>query len=329
MDWLVLHAGALGDLVLTLQLARRLPRVAQGAGVTLISRTDPGDLRASGLRVQRLASEGLGLQWLHAAGDGPPERLRELVAGRHVLSALGGVDSTPHERLRRLGARCVYSFDPRPAPDCVSHITVQWQRRLEEQGMLLARCVYEQRPHGAGSARSGAGLARNGATRRDDTEPVGDVLIHPGSGGRGKCWALAAFLDVARRLQEAGRSVRFVLGPAELERWPRESLAAVQGGFAVACPDSIRAMTDELRRAAVYVGNDAGPSHLAALLGVATVTIFGPTDARVWRPLGPRAVAIQGDPRRDAQRWGVEVGRVVAAASEWLDANTELKMTNK
>jgi ADP-heptose:LPS heptosyltransferase len=39
-----------------------------------------------------------------------------------------------------------------------------------------------------------------------------------------------------------------------------------------------------------YVGNDSGVTHLAARC-CPTVALFGPTDARVWRPLG-RAVRV-------------------------------------
>jgi hypothetical protein len=306
MEWLVLHGGALGDVVLTLQLARRLPQVAQGAGVVLVSRADPGIPADSPVRIRRVESEGLGLHWLYTAGeDPPPERLVELMAGRFVLSALGGTESRPHEQLLRLGARRVYSLDPRPAAGCVTHITRQWQRRLEEQGLVLAKCVYEGRPNPIGRAARSCGQGR--------TDAGGGVLIHPGSGSQSKCWALAAFLEVGERLREAGYAVRFVLGPAEQEGWSLTSIAAIRERFALVCPASAGELTEELRRAAVLVGNDAGPAHLAAFLGVPTVTVFGPTDARIWRPPGPRGVAIQGDPRLDAERWGLEAGAVAAA----------------
>jgi heptosyltransferase II len=37
---------------------------------------------------------------------------------------------------------------------------------------------------------------------------------------------------------------------------------------------------------------DSGPAHLAAAVGVPTVTIFGPTDPVRWRPWGPNNVAL-------------------------------------
>ena len=42
----------------------------------------------------------------------------------------------------------------------------------------------------------------------------------------------------------------------------------------------------------VYLGNDAGMTHVAAALGVTTLAVFGPTDPHVWRPLGPRVSVI-------------------------------------
>ena len=51
-----------------------------------------------------------------------------------------------------------------------------------------------------------------------------------------------------------------------------------------------------LATAAVFVGNNSGPQHLAAGLGVPTIGIHsGVVDAREWGPLGPRAVALRRD----------------------------------
>ncbi len=46
------------------------------------------------------------------------------------------------------------------------------------------------------------------------------------------------------------------------------------------------------RRAAVYVGNDSGPSHLAEAAGARVVMLFGPSDPLVYGPRSRRAVAL-------------------------------------
>ena len=49
-----------------------------------------------------------------------------------------------------------------------------------------------------------------------------------------------------------------------------------------------------LRACALYVGNDSGPKHIAAALGVPTVGIHsGTVDATERGPLGPASVALR------------------------------------
>jgi ADP-heptose:LPS heptosyltransferase len=41
-----------------------------------------------------------------------------------------------------------------------------------------------------------------------------------------------------------------------------------------------------------FIGNDSGVSHLAAAAGLPTVTIFGPTDEKVWSPRGAKTFVV-------------------------------------
>jgi heptosyltransferase-3 len=116
------------------------------------------------------------------------------------------------------------------------------------------------------------------------------VAVHPGSGGRRKCWPADRFAGVAERL---GRPVVLVEGPADAEAC-RAFLAHAPHGLAVA-----RANDMTLPQAAsllaccpLFLGNDSGLSHLAAALGVPTVAVFGPTDPAVWAPPGGRVRAV-------------------------------------
>jgi ADP-heptose:LPS heptosyltransferase len=43
----------------------------------------------------------------------------------------------------------------------------------------------------------------------------------------------------------------------------------------------------------MFVGTDCGPRHLAASLGVPTVTLFGPTDPVGWNPADPDHVSVR------------------------------------
>ncbi len=47
-----------------------------------------------------------------------------------------------------------------------------------------------------------------------------------------------------------------------------------------------------MKRAAMFVGNDGGPMHLAAVVGCPVLGLFGPTNPAVWGPRGEKAEVI-------------------------------------
>jgi len=144
-----------------------------------------------------------------------------------------------------------------------------------------------------------------------EREPA-EVLLHPGSGDRKKnapvpLWG--RILDGLRR--EVPWPFRLVLGPTEAERGGWQELAS-RVDQVLPC-NSIADLLRVLSRAVLYMGNDAGASHLAAALGVPTVVLFGPSDPRLWRPLGS-AVRVFEVPRWDA----LHPGESRASAGEVL-----------
>jgi ADP-heptose:LPS heptosyltransferase len=130
---------------------------------------------------------------------------------------------------------------------------------------------------------------------RSDRVP-GTLGIHPGSmaykGNESKRWPYERFVALARRHVQSGRSVRFFLGPHE----EREA-ARVEQDFRAT--DGITIVREPLGEAArrlceceVFVGNDAGFSHLASGLGVKTLALYGMTSEIRGAPVGP-AVALR------------------------------------
>ena len=48
-----------------------------------------------------------------------------------------------------------------------------------------------------------------------------------------------------------------------------------------------------MKRSNLFIGNDSGLMHLAALAKVPTVGLFGPSDIKKYRPFGSKTLAIK------------------------------------
>jgi ADP-heptose:LPS heptosyltransferase len=112
------------------------------------------------------------------------------------------------------------------------------------------------------------------------------VLLVPGAspGRPGKRWPVARFAELAMRLQ----SPPVVLGgPAETPL-AADILRARPDGLDLTSRTSLAQIGALARRAEAAVGNDTGPTHLAAAAGCPTLTVFGgDSDPALAAPRGP------------------------------------------
>lgn len=117
------------------------------------------------------------------------------------------------------------------------------------------------------------------------------VAIHPGSGGAQKCWPLEHFAHVIRLLWQRTIPVLLLAGPAEQERL-KDLQSILQSP---PHPELLRILfnmplthlAQELLPCTCYLGNDSGITHLAALLGLPTLSLFLASDPVHWHPIGP------------------------------------------
>lgn len=130
--------------------------------------------------------------------------------------------------------------------------------------------------------------------------PGGFALMHPGTSAFGarKRWPVDRFGALARRLRaDRGWRTLFSLGP--VERGWREGLLGPAGdaGPAATEPESLAHLAGLMARAAVVIGSDSAPVHLASNLRVPVVALFGPTDPVLFAPFyPPSVVVVQGLP---------------------------------
>jgi heptosyltransferase-1 len=96
---------------------------------------------------------------------------------------------------------------------------------------------------------------------------------------------------LARELAAAGLIPVVNYGPGE-ESLARKVVEESKGAAtAVAC--SVSQLIELTRRAALFIGGDTGPMHLAAALRVPVVALFGPTDPARNGPFGTCSVVLR------------------------------------
>jgi ADP-heptose:LPS heptosyltransferase len=166
--------------------------------------------------------------------------------------------------------------------------------------------------------------------------------MHVSAGNPFRRWPADYFANVAATLARAQPARRIIISSGPSERDAADSiaasaqaLAAGAGARIVRCGEfdllQLRALVG---RAALYIGGDSGPLHIAATTTVPIVALFGPTlpeRSMPWRRDAAAAVAVDGGPlpcRPCHQRecvpgdfrclTHVEPARVIAAAEQLL-----------
>jgi hypothetical protein len=153
-------------------------------------------------------------------------------------------------------------------------------------------------------------------SQRGLDDPQNVIVIAPGAGSIQKRWPLENFLHVAEHLRRTDRKICFLLGPAENEHIGACEIANL--GRLGPCLSDLP-LADVLAVLAVaggFIGNDSGITHLAGALGRPTITIFGPTDSTVYRPLGPLVTPIQFDPTAFASVNSKNQQKIAAIAAQ-------------
>ncbi len=112
--------------------------------------------------------------------------------------------------------------------------------------------------------------------------------------GPAKRWLPERFAEVAAAVS-AKLSVQWILFGTSKDITVGETIVQTLGDSCVnrIGQTTLEQLIDELRKCRLLLTNDTGTMHLASLLGVSTVAIFGSTDPRLTGPLGDRHIIVR------------------------------------
>jgi hypothetical protein len=274
---LVLFPGALGDFICFLP---SLGKLAQRRAVDLFARSDYGDIAPASVRTRSLECDRIARLFVPGA-DQDADLAQFFGAYAEVYSWMASGEPTFVANLSRLTHGRVRAFPFRPH---------DW--RCPMMHYYLCCLGEDARGVSFGHVLLG-GEALRRSSRYWESHALGGqriLAIAPGSGAGEKNWPAAYFDDVARWWErQAGGRVLVILGPAEAERAEPMHLGA---DALVVREERLGTVAALLSRCDIYLGNDSGLSHLAAALGVPTVTLFGPTDPTEWAPQGRHVIVL-------------------------------------
>ena len=307
---LFIRGGAVGDFVLTLPLLATLRRTYPDASMEVLGYPPIAELAVGrGLAQSAARVDAAEMAPLFSRSGTLEASQRAYFAGfSRVVCIWPDHDGTIEVNLKEAGVKAPIMIDPLPepgGPHAVDHVLGQAGRLGLPTTERMPRVRLNERDRWWAERYmrvSGAGYASL-------------LGMHVGSGSPKKNWPVERFREVAQDwLSAPGRGVLLTQGPAEDEA-PSEVAAALPEDAAwVLRNEALPRVAAVLERCEVYLGNDSGITHLAASVGVPTVAVFGPSDPKLWRPVG-RRVTVVGPATDDAFPDVTEVQRAVREAA--------------
>jgi hypothetical protein len=210
-------------------------------------------------RVRSFASTGLDLLGI---ADPPPRLVDELRSFDSIVSWYGSNRSEFRDLVRELSLPFTF-FPALPVEGAPQHAVDFYL----DQVRTIASC-------------------RSDGIPRIECPPQARgrfAVIHPFSGSPRKNWPLEKFRALAAKLEPI-MPVHWCAGPDDP---PLAEAVRMENLYDLAC---------WLSKAAIFIGNDAGITHLAAAVGTPVLAMFGPTDPAVWAPRGPHVRIVRWKP---------------------------------
>jgi ADP-heptose:LPS heptosyltransferase len=122
------------------------------------------------------------------------------------------------------------------------------------------------------------------------------IVFHTRAGSSAKNWLDTRFAELIKILKQQGAKI--ILVGSDKDKAAADIIIGMSGAPALnLCGEtSLLSLAAILKRASLFVGLDSAPSHIAALAGTPTVTLYSGTNRiEEWAPQGKNVTVIQKD----------------------------------
>jgi lipopolysaccharide heptosyltransferase II len=125
------------------------------------------------------------------------------------------------------------------------------------------------------------------------------IAVHPGGGWLSRRWPSKKFAELCQKITKELKADIVLIGGKEGgsgEKGLSDEIISLALGakiFDMTGNFTLKELCAFFKMCKVFVGNEAGPMHIAAVLGVSCIAILGPTDAKRTGPYKGDVVIIQ------------------------------------
>jgi ADP-heptose:LPS heptosyltransferase len=278
VEILVLHPGALGDIILSLPAMKILRDRFRDAGITLAANTDFASTVASAYASRIRSLSTLPIHRLYTSVPLPVEEKKLWLSYDRILSWTGHACESFAAKLSTLHPAVIVATW-KPVPGERRHVSRIFADTLgpwlpTPKSLPVAEIMVDP---------DDCRQADEWLRRQGWSEGIPLIALHPGAGSSEKRWPPQKFLELARCLLPYG-TLLVLEGPAE-PGLGRALVAELSSG-AILASLPLRLLAAVLRQARIYIGNDSGIAHLAAAMTIRSVVLFGPTAPVHWAPAG-------------------------------------------
>jgi len=286
---LVLHPGALGDIILSLPALAALRQRFREAHITFAANLDFATAVAQGYADEMRSLSCLPLHRLYLRDTLPEQDLRFWQSYERIISWTGAGHEVFEDQLRALSPQSLIGRW-KPAPGDARHVSQifvdtlrSWLGTSDDPGKT--RIFLDEAYRRAGT---------QWLQERGCTPGISPVAIHPGAGSPTKRWPLPRYQSLARQIvQRKGNAILLVEGPAERGTGRETAADLPPERVQIAASLPLGLLGGVLSCCQSLVGNDSGVAHLAAGLGIPSLVLFGPTSPRQWSPLGSHVLVLR------------------------------------
>jgi ADP-heptose:LPS heptosyltransferase len=276
--------NGIGDLLIALPAIQALGRSHPAGELTVLTLAPGGDLLQHDPLIHHIA---------YARRNTPTQKQHvrnsvEAFLAHHTFDLV--VSDTTFDAIDHIirtsdAGRCVTNLWRQPPPH--ERVAERFLRILLAEGLITPDVIAPPQVHLTAAERYQA-------WQLVGKLPHPRIFLFPDAGMPIKRWPLEHFIRLGQVMQQRYKAQVVVLSGSH----PYEStlIARAIGGNVLACTSmSLRELAAVISYADLFVGPDTGPSHLAAILGVPTITLFGPSWHQRYGQAAPH-INLQGSP---------------------------------